>query len=678
MAVDIIARGLAGRADSKAITAYEYAKRAGYTGTEEEFAEDMGNSATNATNARESAEQAQEYAEQAEQTLENKADIDGSYEDLTAGSAEQLLSDKFVEDKVAYSFRKTAGGKAVGNRAIDEIIGGTLVVNQLLNHENAQLSNEASYNTNAHRFTVNLPENAAANNYVRFTNLPLMIGHKYFLMFKVVSISEGASFRCYFPNSSSPTAVKGAVSDKIFEYQSNFYNYLYVGKASAVTQAQSITFEVTLVDITQMFGSSSIADYVYSLETTTAGNGVTWLYEYFPILNGGYIPYGTGSFQSIMLSKHKMTEFNQYNPNAEKYRLGAYSVMNMKIGKTNKLYMTLQDKDTSIDVSDISFGFLALDATFPLTNDKYNWVLRSGTIESDHSNQASVSSPTTGTRELLDGVMIYPPEDSTWERLNARYNICISIDSERNGEYEPYNAHEYTLDSSKELRGVPKIDSNGKLYFDGDRYKTGITRNYGEYVFTGNETWTISGNYAYTNTISSMADGVLGAQAICDKPVNGLNLTSVNSQRFIIYLDFTIYDTSEKIQAYVSGMTAYYPLATPTTEEATPIPNPQICSPDGTEEYIDPRVEAGTIPFAIPTGHNTKYLQNLRQKLDDLPFAPSEYGDYLVRVSADGIAFIPFANGTQIPTIPTSADGRYDLVADVSSGTVALSWVARS
>jgi len=73
MAVDIIARGLAGRADGKAITAYEYAKRAGYTGTEEEFAEDMGNSATNATNARESAEQAQEYAEQAERAFANKS-----------------------------------------------------------------------------------------------------------------------------------------------------------------------------------------------------------------------------------------------------------------------------------------------------------------------------------------------------------------------------------------------------------------------------------------------------------------------------------------------------------------------------------------------------------------------------------------------------------------------------
>lgn len=75
MAVDIIARGLAGRADSKAITAYEYAKRAGYTGTEEEFAEDMGNSATNAENARESAEQAQEYAEQAEQAMANKVGV---------------------------------------------------------------------------------------------------------------------------------------------------------------------------------------------------------------------------------------------------------------------------------------------------------------------------------------------------------------------------------------------------------------------------------------------------------------------------------------------------------------------------------------------------------------------------------------------------------------------------
>lgn len=69
MAIDIIARGMASQADSKAVTAYQYAVEAGYTGTEEEFAQDIGNSATNATNAHNSAVEARGYAEQAEEAI---------------------------------------------------------------------------------------------------------------------------------------------------------------------------------------------------------------------------------------------------------------------------------------------------------------------------------------------------------------------------------------------------------------------------------------------------------------------------------------------------------------------------------------------------------------------------------------------------------------------------------
>lgn len=56
MAVDTLARAIA--AGKVPVTAYEYAVQKGYTGTEEEFATDMGNSATNATNAATSASEA--------------------------------------------------------------------------------------------------------------------------------------------------------------------------------------------------------------------------------------------------------------------------------------------------------------------------------------------------------------------------------------------------------------------------------------------------------------------------------------------------------------------------------------------------------------------------------------------------------------------------------------------
>ena len=48
MAVDNLARAMAAHADSKAVTAYQYAVAGGYTGTEAQFTEDLGNLAENA------------------------------------------------------------------------------------------------------------------------------------------------------------------------------------------------------------------------------------------------------------------------------------------------------------------------------------------------------------------------------------------------------------------------------------------------------------------------------------------------------------------------------------------------------------------------------------------------------------------------------------------------------
>jgi len=70
------------------------------------------------------------------------------------------------------------------------------------------------------------------------------------------------------------------------------------------------TAKVMCIDLTQMFGST-IADYVYSLEQSTAGAGVAWFRKLFP---KDYYEYNAGTLKSVEgLSAHETVGFNQWN-----------------------------------------------------------------------------------------------------------------------------------------------------------------------------------------------------------------------------------------------------------------------------------------------------------------------------------------------------------------------------
>ena len=73
----------------------------------------------------------------------------------------------------------------------------------------------------------------------------------------------------------------------------------------------NLKFFCNIVDITQMFGTT-IADYIYSLETATAGAGVAWLKQYFPqFFDAGYLPYNTGELVSVSgLVSHDQLDAN--------------------------------------------------------------------------------------------------------------------------------------------------------------------------------------------------------------------------------------------------------------------------------------------------------------------------------------------------------------------------------
>jgi len=139
-----------------------------------------------------------------------------------------------------------------------------------------------------------------------------------------------------------------------------------------------------------------------------------------------------------------------------------------------------------------------------------------------------------------------------------KHDICINVsDPLKNGAYEPYNKTVYPLDSSLTLRGVPVLKDD-KIEFDGDIYEADgtVTRRYAERTYQ-------SGDESLANAITD-------------------------------------------------GTNTVYKLSVETTETATPYTSPQIVDHYGTEEYISETV--------CPVGHITEYPDNLRAKIDSLPW----------------------------------------------------------
>ena len=120
----------------------------------------------------------------------------------------------------------------------------------------------------------------------------------------------------------------------------------------------------------------------------------------------------------------------------------------------------------------------------------------------------------------------------------------------------------YPLDSSLTLRGIPKLDANNKLYYDGDTYESDgtVTRKYGTRAYQSG-------------------------------------------------------DATDGLTMITDGTNTVYKLTTPTTESATAFASPQTVDPDGTEQYADAGVSAGTRDVGIPVGHETEYFDGTLYKI---------------------------------------------------------------
>lgn len=414
--------------------------------------------------------------------------------------------------------------------------------------------------------------------------------------------------------------------------------------ASTGTAITGLTGGTDIVtDLTAMFGTA-IADAIYAMEQATAGAGVAFFRKLFP---KDYYEYNAGELISVKTSSHNTVGFNALDPN------NLYQFSNDSVRTTNHIpVIGGQTYELCCDSLEMGTG----------TRAAYMVEIDADGNETDNASYASTFTSLIVTMKSSTVAVRLDFYTNTGIPLSRVLdsNPCLHLvwDGERNGEYEPYVKHSYPLDSSLELRGIPKLDASNKLYYDGDTYESDgtVTRKY-SVVDLGTLNWTYDGTscaYGFftSSALSTRKAGSL-ANAICSKyvvniggryslgggtgQVASFNETNANA---VCVRDDSYTDATE-FKSAMSGIYLVYEKATPTTETADPYTAIQVCDPNGTEEWTDERT------VQIPVGNVTKYHANLKEKLEEMP---------------------------AIPTAP-SANGTYTLKATVSGGAVTYQWV---
>lgn len=440
------------------------------------------------------------YPTTAEQLPIPKCDV----EIANQKSCKVFVSNKhFVNDKVPYLFRKSAGG----NNVFEKIIGGTIVTNQLI--ENGDFSNGLTGWTifNEGASTISASNNEATITGLTTYNdgigieLATAPGHIYYVSASVKSTGDAAFFDSQhkIDNQILPSA----------EYK-RYEHIISVGTLTSeffLLSKKSINTvnikDVMCIDITKVLGNG--AQYIYSLEQTTAGAGVAWFRQMFP---NDYYAYDSGSLQSVNVASKKVYDSN------------------------NTLVAT------------------------------------------------------------------------------------------------------YTFDSDVTLRGLPKLDSNNNLYYDGDVYESDgtVTRRYG-IVDLGSLPWrkydSVTNMFYvravdFTDKAPGMSNIITAIYNVdtsstsnmADKTIRGSSDGSYLYVKDSTYAQAWTNNTPNTFKTAMSGIYLVYELATPTTESADTYINPQIVDADGTEEFVDYAYSQSTRDVAVPVGHDSLYYNGQLYQTD--------------------------------------------------------------
>ena len=591
--------------------------------------------------------------------LTDYAKKEGTYEDLVAGSANQLIPSAMETESVPYNFRTSGGSLDIGDREFDKLVGLSLPWNQLV--ENGNFANTTGWNpskgtTSASNNILTITRTATGALQV-YKYITTVAGHKY-LVTADYKASENCTAKLRFSayaSEKSLTANTWTSMAKVLNCttaSSEFTFYCDTGQLSVDGTLQ--VKNAMCIDLTQLLGST-IADYLLALETATAGAGVAWFKKLFP---KQYYAFQSGKIESVKVSFHDMVGFNQWD---EEWENGYYNTTTGEPASSNNYVRSKSTNyinvlpNTSYYIHNKSGEYLAV-----------LWYDSKKNFISFVSNNNAVVTTPSNARFARFYVA------NTTYGTTYKNDICINLhwDGARDGEYEPYKKNSYALDPIV-LRGFLLLDSNNEPYAYGDEYHADgtVDRIVGTTTLTSADVPASDSGYIGTTTFggrtitwirnlkSSLGGtfttlkygGFKGKTSKCEVGIN--DSAFMDSQYRTLFYDVASRDAL--LAMIGDGLELVYELATPTTESADPFTDPQTVDNWGTEQYVDKAYTDGDRDVEIPVGHETKYPVNLRDKLETAPNAPTSDGDYIVHCESGQLTYIALGSTTTIQNIIT-------------------------
>ena len=395
-----------------------------------------------------------------------KAEVtfEGTKAELYVGSEPIVVA----EDNTPYTYRQSPSNKS----AVDvSLVGGTIARNQLV--ENGDFSNGTTNwgVTGLYNLYISVADNemtcrlgvVANNGYDNSARAytGVTTNHVYYSRYDIY-VSKTSLVNVKYNNGQVTKEVGAGWNTLEIIFKANDDTeggYYGISNAEDYGYQTDDTYKlrkVNLIDLTQAFGST-IADYVYSLEQSTAGSGIAWLKSY-GFLSKDYYAYNAGGLESVNVASRKVVGFNQWDEVTEK------GYINDNNGANYSGNDWLRSKNYVHILPNTIYYFANngnranADVYFYDAEKTYLGRYTGGHIILENSNQTF----TTPSNAYYMRFYMASSYGTTYNN-----DICINIsDASKNGTYEPYTSTTYDLGSDK-LNGLFYVE-NGELKCDGD------------------------------------------------------------------------------------------------------------------------------------------------------------------------------------------------------------------
>lgn len=510
-------------------------------------------------------------------------------------------------DKTPYLFRPIPYH---GNLETDKLVGGTVAFNQLV--KNGNFTSDSDWVKN--NATVVVDSNTAAITPTAQhgninTKVPIFANRKILIIAEIKTTTSRTLQYGVDDNTNYTTAINISVTSSyalfstiisIGANSNNNRSTMFIRDSNTSGFETFYVKNVMTIDLTQMFGST-IADYIYTLEQTTAGAGVAFFRELFP---DTYYAYNAGQLMSVKTSAHVMTGFNQWD---EEWEVGGISdTTGENVARTDRIrsknyIQTLANTIYYARIASTSNIFICeYDAN--KTFIRLYYAVQNTTF-------------ITGKNTHFIRFYVQPNYGTTYNN-----DICINIsDASKNGTYEPYKKYTYPLDGTKRVYrkyGIVVYDGSddenwvmhGSGSAEGFAMRSSISLNinieaspFSNYLqgISRNVTW---GDFDNWVSVTAYNNIVTGVQSITT--VEAWKTYLSTHPLVVIYeLAEPFYETVENpelrgIFKLDSNNNLY--CDGDTCDDFT---NLQIVDGWGTEEYVDSRA------VKIPVGHESKYYK---------------------------------------------------------------------